>query len=386
MLDNDVGHLCRGMRIQISGHSDFGIFHTVGASSILILVYADTASAACPAQPGSLGMISMTFAAVICDADEPRSVNTVYAPESSFTMSPRSTNIHLYIWNFGSNSTVLRWQKSINDAKWTLFLFLCASRMTSFLLLTLSSFQAWIVSSFFPLFFHYCLCVQNLHRFLHGNDFVFQPTETSPFAAMWSSRLLWRVSSTRCLVDSWGSMIQAYFVCGTFVGCSKPWKHNWLGLFFLHGMAVSTCTSEFCPRFFDSLFIFCLPDQENQFPSILRAYPSFGFSFAHYSFSRLSAALLRLIHTFATRDPVLSSFELLSVSLRTTQKSFGRFSFTRVNFVKPVLIDSPIIVKAFSCMTSRFVWVDLVTWLFFSGVVNVLFSARSWTRGSAWWR
>ena len=39
-------------------------------------VYADTASAACPAQPGSLEMISMTFAAVICDADDPCSVNT----------------------------------------------------------------------------------------------------------------------------------------------------------------------------------------------------------------------------------------------------------------------------------------------------------------------
>ena len=31
---------------------------------------------ACPAHPGSLDMISMTFAAVICDADDPCSVNT----------------------------------------------------------------------------------------------------------------------------------------------------------------------------------------------------------------------------------------------------------------------------------------------------------------------
>ena len=35
---------------------------------------ADTASAACPAHPGSLDMMSMTFAAVICDADDPVSV------------------------------------------------------------------------------------------------------------------------------------------------------------------------------------------------------------------------------------------------------------------------------------------------------------------------
>ena len=39
-------------------------------------VLGDTASAACCAQPGSLDMISMTFAPVICDADDPCSVNT----------------------------------------------------------------------------------------------------------------------------------------------------------------------------------------------------------------------------------------------------------------------------------------------------------------------
>ena len=58
------------------GHSDFGIFNNDGASSFLTWVKADTASAACPVHPGSLDMTSVTFAAVICDADEPCSVNT----------------------------------------------------------------------------------------------------------------------------------------------------------------------------------------------------------------------------------------------------------------------------------------------------------------------
>ena len=53
-----------------------GIFINFGAASILTWVYADTASAACPAHLGSLDMISMTFAAVICDADDPCSLNT----------------------------------------------------------------------------------------------------------------------------------------------------------------------------------------------------------------------------------------------------------------------------------------------------------------------
>ena len=71
ILDHDLGHLCRGRRIQMSGHSDLGIFNNLGASSIFTWVQADTASAACPSQPDNLEMISMTFAAVICDADDP---------------------------------------------------------------------------------------------------------------------------------------------------------------------------------------------------------------------------------------------------------------------------------------------------------------------------
>ena len=62
----------------------------------LTWVKADTASAACPAHRGSLEIMSMTFAAVIWDADEPCSINTAYEPESSFTKSPRSTTLPLY--------------------------------------------------------------------------------------------------------------------------------------------------------------------------------------------------------------------------------------------------------------------------------------------------
>ena len=88
--------MCFGRRIQISGYSDFGIFNNVGASSILTWVSADTASAAGPAHPGGLDIMSMTFAAVICDADDPCSVNAAYDPDSSFTTSPRSTTLLLY--------------------------------------------------------------------------------------------------------------------------------------------------------------------------------------------------------------------------------------------------------------------------------------------------
>ena len=74
ILDHDLEHLCRGRRIQTFGHSEFGILSNLGASSNFTWELADTASAACPSQPGNLAMTSMIFAAVIWDADEPCSV------------------------------------------------------------------------------------------------------------------------------------------------------------------------------------------------------------------------------------------------------------------------------------------------------------------------
>ena len=43
---------------------------------------------------------SVILAAVICDADEPCSMKTAQKPESSFTMSPRSTTRPLHFWCF----------------------------------------------------------------------------------------------------------------------------------------------------------------------------------------------------------------------------------------------------------------------------------------------
>ena len=60
-----LGRLCRGRRIPMSGHSDFGFFNNFGASPIFTWEKADTASGACPEHPGSFDMISMIFAAVI---------------------------------------------------------------------------------------------------------------------------------------------------------------------------------------------------------------------------------------------------------------------------------------------------------------------------------
>ena len=55
----EFGHLSRGIRIQISGQSDWGILNNLGASSNFTWVWADTASAACPSPPGNLAITSM---------------------------------------------------------------------------------------------------------------------------------------------------------------------------------------------------------------------------------------------------------------------------------------------------------------------------------------
>ena len=52
---------------------------------------------------GSLEITHRTLAAVLCDAEDPCSVNTAHEPESSFTVSPRCTTRPLYVWNFLSN-------------------------------------------------------------------------------------------------------------------------------------------------------------------------------------------------------------------------------------------------------------------------------------------
>ena len=93
---HDFGQQDLGGRVQIVGHSDSGDPHNFGASL------------ACPVHPGSLEITSRTLAAVMCDAEDPCSVNTACEPESSFTTSPRNTTRPFYLWVFLSISEFLR--------------------------------------------------------------------------------------------------------------------------------------------------------------------------------------------------------------------------------------------------------------------------------------
>ena len=108
--------------------------------------------------PVVLKEISMTFAAAICDADDPCSVNTAYDPESSFTVSPRSTTLPLFFFfkkkKMWLNSKFLRRQMSMNDWKCTVLPSFLALAITSFFV---SDFRQLPCRCFLQLFFFHSL-------------------------------------------------------------------------------------------------------------------------------------------------------------------------------------------------------------------------------------
>ena len=102
---------------------------------------------------------------------------------------------------------------SINEAKWTFFLSLCASRITSYLFLT------GIVSRFFhPLstaafaFGILIACGIGINLCTTWQCVI----EVNPSAAMWSSWFLDCRNSARCLVDSRDSTVQPHIVLHSF--------------------------------------------------------------------------------------------------------------------------------------------------------------------------
>ena len=104
----------------------------------------------------------LLLAAVICDADEPCSVNTAQAPVSSFTISLRSTTRPFYFWKCGCISAFFGWQMSINDSKW-IFLFLVPLLWPPFCFDFLQ-LPSWNCLKLFPFFIHCGFCIRNFHH------------------------------------------------------------------------------------------------------------------------------------------------------------------------------------------------------------------------------
>ena len=165
LLHSDFCHVCRGKRIQTSGHSDFGILSNLGASSQFFLGKAQTSSTACPLQSGNLAMTSMILQNKIMRALQSRLLQCL----------SRSTTLPWNFCNLGSNSAFFeRWHMSINVAKWTLSLYLCAWRIASFLLLTFFQIPCWSRLELFPFLVHSRFGVWNFHCLWHRDKLVHQ--------------------------------------------------------------------------------------------------------------------------------------------------------------------------------------------------------------------
>ena len=133
ILPHDLGHLCRGRRIQTSGHSAFGISKNLPEN---------TASAVCPSQSDNRAITFITYAAVIWRRRRALFSKKLRKLRSRLLQCHHGARLfHCIFCDFGSDSAFLRWHMSISVAK-------CASWI-SFVLLTLSSCHVGIVSSFF---------------------------------------------------------------------------------------------------------------------------------------------------------------------------------------------------------------------------------------------
>ena len=148
ILDHDSGQLCFHRRTQISGHSDFGIFLQWWCIFHFALGLSWYCVCCLSCASWQSGDDIHDFGCCHLRCWWSFSVNTAYEPESSFTMSPRSTTLPLYFWYWGSSSEFSRWQRSIYDAKWSFLPLFLASPITSLLFLTFLSCHVGILSSF----------------------------------------------------------------------------------------------------------------------------------------------------------------------------------------------------------------------------------------------
>ena len=229
--------------------------------------------------------MSMIFAAVICDADDPCSAKTAYDPESSFTMSRRSTTLPFYFWKFGSNSEFLRWHRSINDAKWTFLTWFLASSITSFLFLTFVSCHAGILSSFSHSFSTAAFASGILNAWGIGMNLwprLWWVKEFVPFAVMRSWWCLCPAPSSLGLVYSSASTTQACFVLRFPI---LRWVSPLLFIGILQGIAAGIGTYNFLrAAFIVSLNSSSFGSMKN-IPLNCLAFSSCGFSMAHLCFA-----------------------------------------------------------------------------------------------------
>ena len=149
ILDHDFGHLCRGRRIQMSGHSDLGII--------------------CEHLPFLLGYKQIlrpllgwwALFSEYCIGSRVVFHNVSSKHNSSFVLLELWLQLRI-LWM----TQVQQWSK-VNFS----VVFLC---LFYDLLLAFHFFYipCWNCLKLFPFLLHCCLCIWNLHRLRHRNKFI----------------------------------------------------------------------------------------------------------------------------------------------------------------------------------------------------------------------
>ena len=174
-LDHDLGQLCRGRRIQMSGHSDFGIFNNLG---ILHIYLGRRRYCVCCLSIASRQSGDDIHDFFCCHLWCWWSLFSEYCirPPYRPLQYHHGVQLDLYIfWCFASNSAAFfKWKMSISEATWTFAPFVPCFIDHHFLTSDFGSVPRRNLFKFLPFFIHCCLCYWNSYGLRHRNKFVNQ--------------------------------------------------------------------------------------------------------------------------------------------------------------------------------------------------------------------
>ena len=223
---------------------------------------------ASPAQSST----SNTLAAVMCDAEDPCSMNTAYEPES-----PRKTTRPLYCCNFLTNFEFSRCHKSMSVAVWPVYPSFLS--FNNFLLIFCIGFLPWWqVPECVPLLVDAGFCIQYFHRLRQRNGFVHKIGLShriillvsivnlhDPFSTFWNAASKWCMSLNLVLRNRLMNRVVAWNCFPPmFIALLLLWRipATSFRLFFperlgdLHGRTDSMCDSHFLRAYLCSSFAF----------------------------------------------------------------------------------------------------------------------------------
>ena len=168
ILDHDLGHLCRGRRIQMSGHSDFVFFpFLLGCKKILCPLHALRNLEIWRWYPWLL-LPSFVMLMILVQWILHETLNRLLQYDHGGQLDP------CIFWCFASNLAFFRWHVSISEAKWTFSPIVIASSVDHLFSLLICQVPRLNLFKFLPFFDHCCFRCMNFHGLRHRDKFVNQ--------------------------------------------------------------------------------------------------------------------------------------------------------------------------------------------------------------------